>query len=87
MGSLQSKSISLDSLENDLTNFLRPIQPSAQYINKIRDRIHLIPKVELSNPLNDRRKLLLSLGGVLTAGLLLITLARALFFFFRHEKA
>jgi hypothetical protein len=43
--------------------------------------------MELRNPLAENRKLLYTLGGVLTGSLLLITVARAFFFLFRHDKA
>lgn len=77
----------LNALENDLSSFLKPVRPSKQYITKMRDRIHFQPTMELRNPLAENRKLLYTLGGVLTGSLLLITVARAFFFLFRHDKA
>ena len=77
----------LDALESALSAFLAPVRPSSQYIDKVRARIRRRPEVEMAPPEAERQRAIFTLGGVLTASLLLVTLARALFYFFGSKKA
>ena len=75
----------LDALEQSLSTFLKPIQPSKQYINKVKHSIVIEPLVEIRDQLDAPRKAAWAIGSVLAGSLLLLTLARALFFVFRRE--
>ena len=75
-----------DALESSLAAFLAPVRPSRAYIDKIRTRIQRRPTVELTQPEQERRHALAAIGGVLGIGLLLLTVARALFYFFGTRR-
>ncbi|HEY5903949.1 MAG TPA: hypothetical protein VIU39_15460 [Anaerolineales bacterium] len=69
----------LNSLEADLAGTLRPVRPSQDVIARLRGRIHMPERRQIVMRLHDWRSLFLTLGGVLSGGLLVLTVARALF--------
>lgn len=77
----------IDALESTLSAFLAPVRPSRQYIDKIRTRIQRRPTIEMSQPERERQYAAAAIGGVLGAGLLILTIARALFYFFGTRRA
>ena len=72
--------------EAKLEAALRPVHPSSNYVQALRQRINFKPSVEVAQRLSDRPSLLLILGGVLSASLLLITFARAVFYLTNRSK-
>ena len=76
-----------DALESSLAAFLAPVRPSHAYIEKIRTRISRRPIVEMTQPEKERQRALTAIGGVLGVSLLLLTVARALFYFFGSRRA
>jgi hypothetical protein len=76
----------LDDIERHLASALRPVVPSQALLERLRNRIRMPDSTILLERLHDWRTLMLVLGGVLSGGLLIITLARALFHIFgrRH---
>jgi len=73
-------------LESRLAGTLRPIQPSSDIVQRLRERIHFPSPDEIQIRLNDWRRMFLVLGGVMSGLLVIITIARALFHLFgrRH---
>jgi hypothetical protein len=69
----------LDSLEASLAGTLRPVQPSHDAIQRLRGRIRMPERGQIVRRLQDWRTLFLTLGGVLSGGLLVLTVARALY--------
>ena len=64
----------------------RPVRPSNNYVQKLRQRIQFKPPVEVAQRLNDRPSLLLILGGVLSVSLLIITFGRAVFYLTNRSR-
>jgi hypothetical protein len=70
----------LNPMEAELEAAFRPVRPSPKFIQTVRRRITVKPPVEISQRLADPPALLLILGSVLFVSLLIITVARALFY-------
>lgn len=66
------------ALETRLAGILKPIQPSSDLVQRLRDRLRFPPREEIVSRL-DWRRLVLVFGGVMSALLLVITVARAFF--------
>ena len=80
-----SDDIILD-LEARLSGTLKPIQPSSDIVQRLRERIRFPSPDEIQMRLSDWRKMFLVLGGVMSGLLVIITIARAFFHLFgrRH---
>lgn len=77
----------LTDLETQLAGTLKPVTPSKALYTGMRNRLHM-PEVHLNySRLNDWRSLVTIFGGVMSAALVLITVTRALFFFYRRARA
>ena len=73
-------------LESRLAGTLKPIQPSSDIIQRLHERIHFPSAEEIQMRLKDWKRMFIVLGGVMSGLLLVITIARALFYLFgrRH---
>jgi hypothetical protein len=83
---MKAKKIDFNPFEARLEAALHPVQPSQKFVQSMRKRIAFKAPVEVSRRLNDPPSLLLILGGVLSASLLLITAARAIFYLTNRAK-
>ncbi|HAV77896.1 MAG TPA: hypothetical protein DCX53_11155 [Anaerolineae bacterium] len=66
-------------LESRLAGTLKPIQPSSDIVQRLRERIRFPSPEEIQMRLGDWRKMILVFGGVMSGLLLIITIARAFF--------
>jgi len=73
-------------LESRLSGTLKPIQPSSDIVQRLRERIRFPTPEEIQMRLSDWRRMFLVLGGVMSGLLIVITIARAFFHLFgrRH---
>jgi len=73
-------------LETRLAGTLKPIQPSSDLVQRLRERIRFPSPDEIQLRLRDWRRMFLVFGGVMSGMLLIITIARAFFHLFgrRH---
>lgn len=71
------------SLESRLARTLKPVTPPGDIIHRLRGRIQVqIPsRQEISLRLSDWRRLFMVFGGVMSGMVVLLTLARALYYF------
>jgi hypothetical protein len=72
--------------EARLQAVLRPVQPSKKYVQQMRKRITIKAPVEVAQRLASPPSLLMIFGGVLSVSLLIITIARALFYMINRSK-
>jgi hypothetical protein len=68
-----------DYLEQRLRGTLRPVVPSRDLVRRLQGRLRFPDASELAARLGDWRTLWLVLVGALSGGLVMLTLARALF--------
>lgn len=71
----------LDVIEAHLAGTLRPIAVSSDTIQRLRERIHLSYREEIVLRLRDWKRMVLVFGGVMSGMLVLMTVARAFFYF------
>jgi hypothetical protein len=66
-------------LEERLAGTLKPIRPSSDVVQRLRERIHFPVREDFTVRLRDWRQVFLVFGGVMSGLLVAITIARALF--------
>jgi hypothetical protein len=71
----------LFALEEYLAGALKPITPSRETVTRLRERIRFPQSKEIVWRLGNWRRLFLVYGGVMSGLLVMITIARALFYF------
>lgn len=69
------------ALETRLAGTLKPIRPSSDIVQRLRTRLRFPDREEIVTRLGDWKKMFLVFGGVMSGMLLIITLARAFFYF------
>ena len=69
-----------ESLEAHLAGTLRPVTPSKDFVRRLRERVRLPERGVFINRLRDWNRLFLVFGSVMSGMLLLITVARALYY-------
>ncbi|MEW6404603.1 MAG: hypothetical protein AB1649_22630, partial [Chloroflexota bacterium] len=69
-----------------LAGTLRPVAPPKDIVQRLRERIHMPARDEIVWRLRDWRSLFFVFSGVMSGMLVIITVARALFYFWgrRH---
>ena len=77
----------LNEVESRLAKAFRPVQPSHKFVQTVRSRIQFAPSVTIANRLQDTRRLVLVIGGVLTASLLIATGVRAIFYLINKSRS
>lgn len=75
----------LFELEAHLAGTLKPVTPPIDLVQRLRERIRFPQPEEITFRLGDWRRLFLVYGGVMSGLLVIITIARAFFYFYRRE--
>lgn len=70
----------LESLEAHLAGTLRPVAPPQDLVQRLRNSVHFPERAVLVSRLRDWNRLFLVFGSVMSGMLLLITVARALYY-------
>jgi hypothetical protein len=70
----------LYALEAHLAGTLKPVAPPRDIIQRLRERIRLPQREEIAFRLHDWQRLFVVFGGVISGMLLLVTVARVLFY-------
>lgn len=75
-----SNDIELQSLETHLSRTLKRVAPPNGMVERLRGRVQMPSRSEITLRLSDWRKLFLVFGSVMSGMLLLVTLARAFYY-------
>jgi hypothetical protein len=70
----------LDILEAHLAGTLKSIAPSKEIVQRLRDRIHMPNRDEITLRFSNWRRLFLVFSSVMSGFLLLVTVARAFYY-------
>jgi hypothetical protein len=76
----QTREEELDALEAHLAGTLKPVAPPNGITQRLRGRIQMPSRREITLRLKDWRRLFFVFSGVMSGMLLLITLARAFYY-------
>ena len=71
---------SLESLEAHLAGTLRPVAPPRDFVHRLRNNIRLPEREVIVSRLREWNRLLLVFGSVMSGMLIVITVARALYY-------
>lgn len=77
----------LESLEAHLAGALRPVAPPKNFVQRLSRRVHIPEGQVIVNRLREWKRLLLAFGSVMSGMLLVITLARALYYMVGRRRA
>jgi hypothetical protein len=69
-----------ESLEAHLAGILRPVTPPTDMVQRLRDRIRFPERDVIVNRLRDWKRLFLVFGSVMSGMMIIITIARALYY-------
>jgi len=70
----------INALEAHLAGTLKPVVPPVDVVQRLRDRIRFPQSEEIVLRLRDWERMFVVLGGVMSGMLVLITVARALYY-------
>jgi hypothetical protein len=73
------------NLEERLAGILKPVRPSKDVVQRLRERIRFPAPEEVASRLQDWQRMFLVFGGVMSSMLVIITIARAFYFFVRSR--
>ena len=76
----------IESLEAHLAGTLRPVSPPKDFVQRLKDRVHLPERDVIVSRLRDWNRLFLVFGSVMSGMMILITVARALYYMFGRRK-
>ena len=68
------------ALEAHLAGTLRPVTPPLEVVQRLRDRIRFPQPEEIASRFRDWQRMFVVLGGVMSGMLVIITVARALYY-------
>lgn len=78
---LSTQETDLQSLETHLSRTLKRVPPPSGMVERLRSRVQIPTRSEITLRLSDWRRLFFVFGGVLSGMLILVTLARAFYYF------
>ena len=68
------------ALEAHLAGALRPVSPPLEVVQRLRERIHFPQPEEIASRFRDWQRMFVVFGGVMSGMLVIITVARALYY-------
>lgn len=68
------------ALEAHLAGTLRPVTPPREVVQRLRERIHFPPSEEIVSRFRNWRRMFVVFGSVMSGMLMIITIARALYY-------
>lgn len=77
----------LHSLETHLSRTLKRVPPPSGLVERLRGRLQMPSRSEITLRLSDWRRLFFVFGGVISGMLLLVTLARMFYYFAGRRDA
>lgn len=75
-----TQNVELQSLETHLSRTLKRVAPPSGLVERLRGRVQMPSRSQITLRLTDWRKLFVVFGGVMSGMLVLVTLARAFYY-------
>ena len=76
----------VDKLENSLSGIFTSVRPPTDVIQRLQDRIGRLEPNIIAKRISNWELSLITAGSVMAAAMVILTLARALFYFFGRRK-
>lgn len=83
----QTNEETLDALEAHLAGTLKRVSPSQDLVQRLRGRVQMPSRGEITLRLRDWNRLFFVFGGVMSGMLLLVTLARVFYYLVGRKAA
>jgi len=74
----------VSALENSLSDALTPIRPSDEILQRLKERIGDLDSYRISKRLSNWELSIITAGSVLGVATVILTVVRALFYFYRR---
>jgi hypothetical protein len=75
----------INALEAQLAGTLRPVTPPVDVVQRLRERVRFPQPEEIVSRLRDWQRMFFVLGGVMSGMMVMITVARALYYLFGRK--
>ena len=76
------------TLEDYLSGTLKPIRPPADVVQRLQKRIGILESSRIAKRLSNWELSIITVGSVMSAAMVILTIVRALFYFFgRHKRS
>ena len=78
----------VNELENSLSGALTPVRPSSDVMQRLKKRIGSLEPQRIAKRLSNWELSIITIGSVMSAAMVILTVTRALFYFFwRHKRS
>ncbi len=76
----------LHSLETHLSRTLKRVAPPSGMVERLRSRVQIPTRSEITLKLSDWRRLFFVFGGVISGMLIIVTIARMFYYFVARDR-
>ncbi len=78
----------VNELENSLSSLLTPVRPPSDVMQRLKERIGSLEPQRIAKRLSNWELSIITIGSVMSAAMVILTITRALFYFFgRHKRS
>ena len=78
----------VNELENSLSGLLTPVRPPSDVMQRLKERIGSLEPQRIAKRLSNWELSIITIGSVMSAAMVILTITRALFYFFgRHKRS
>jgi len=81
-----SKSEDTNQLESYLDNAMRTVRPPDDVMQRLRNRIGSLEPTVIAKRISNWELTIISIGSVMSAAMVILTIARAFYYFFNRSK-
>ena len=86
--SIEAAKKQVSELESYLSGTLKPIRPPAELVQRLQKRVGILEPNLIAKRLSNWELSIITVGSVMSATMVILTIVRALFYFFgRHKRS
>ena len=76
----------ISGIENTLSHALTPVSPSVDVVKRLKERIGNLEPNRIAKRLSNWELSIITVGSVMSAAMVILTIVRALFYFWGRSK-
>lgn len=85
---IQAAKEDMNELESSLSGILKSVRPPTDVVQRLQERIGSLEPNRIAKRISNWELSIITIGSVMSAAVVLLTLARAFFYFFtRHKRS